>query len=360
MHFTLMMSTTSSSLSITTPPGFSTSLNLVDTNRFIATHFTTIHRELVHASISLKKLRKIAKERDEDKWAEFVQWMSQYSPEEIGFIDETSKDKRTTFRWNGHSRKGMHTQRRGFFVWGCRLSAIGLLTLDGMEAYNVIKGSFTMEKFIHFLEHDVVSFLFISQFYWWQVIASYHYVPHTLVLSLSLLWTMHTSTTTRESKSLFRMLVSVVEVPLHSSCWLGFRCLPWVSPAVLPQLEPDQGSVFQDQGIPLPQWRCCHCWWWNCFWYVQCHGYHYTRQCCHSNAQRWISKTMKRLHIPMLLPKWKTVGDWEVGVPSSQERYSSGHHHILTLNIPSGLIAAWSSPGGCCSMLFPSWTSCHL
>ena len=139
-------------------------LDLLNTNRFIATHFTTIHRELVRAGISLKKLRKIAKERDEDKRAEFVQWMSQYSPEEIGFIDETSKDERTTFRRNGRARKGTRAQRRGVFVRGRRLSAIGLLTLDGMEASNVIEGSFTAEKFIYFLEHDVVSFLFFSQF----------------------------------------------------------------------------------------------------------------------------------------------------------------------------------------------------
>jgi len=34
-------------------------------------------------------------------------WMSQYSPEEIGFIDKTSKDKRTAFRWNSCARKGV-------------------------------------------------------------------------------------------------------------------------------------------------------------------------------------------------------------------------------------------------------------
>ena len=91
-----------------------------------------------------------------------MRWMSQYSPEEIGFIDETSKDWRTTFRWNSHVRKGVCAQRRGIFVWGRHLSAISLLTLDGMEASNVIEGSFTMENFIHFLEHDVVSFFFFS------------------------------------------------------------------------------------------------------------------------------------------------------------------------------------------------------
>ena len=118
----------------------------------------------MHARISLKKLRKIAKEQDEDRQAEFVRQMSQYSPEEIGFIDETSKDERTAFRRNSRARKGMCAQRRGIFVRGCCLSAVGLLTLDGMAASNVIEGSFTTEKFIHFLEHDVVSPLLFSQF----------------------------------------------------------------------------------------------------------------------------------------------------------------------------------------------------
>ena len=35
---------------------------------------------------------------------------------------------------------------------------------NGMAASNVIEGSFTVEKFVHFLEHDVVSPLLLSQF----------------------------------------------------------------------------------------------------------------------------------------------------------------------------------------------------
>ena len=183
-------------------------LNLLESNCFIATHFTTVHRELVHAGISLKKLRKIAKEWDEDKRAEFVWQMSQYSPEEIGFIDETSKDERTTIRQNGHARKGMRAQRRGVFVRGHCLSAVGLLTLDGMSTSNVIEGSFTMEKFVHFLEHNVVSYLYVLQMSL-TLFASFHYVPHTLAPSPSSLWTTHTSTTTNKLRNLFRMPVSV-------------------------------------------------------------------------------------------------------------------------------------------------------
>jgi transposase len=40
-------------------------LDLLRTNRFISVHYTTIHRELARAGMSLKKLKVIAKERNE-------------------------------------------------------------------------------------------------------------------------------------------------------------------------------------------------------------------------------------------------------------------------------------------------------
>jgi len=68
---------------------------LMESNRFISVHFSTIHHELQHAGISLKKLRKIAQERDEDLCADFMRKVAQYAPEEMIWIDKTSKDERT-------------------------------------------------------------------------------------------------------------------------------------------------------------------------------------------------------------------------------------------------------------------------
>ena len=42
-------------------------LHLLQTNRFISVHYSTIHRELERAGVSTKKLKRIAFERDEDK-----------------------------------------------------------------------------------------------------------------------------------------------------------------------------------------------------------------------------------------------------------------------------------------------------
>jgi hypothetical protein len=38
---------------------------LLDTNRFVSVHYATIHRELERVGVSLKKLKQIAKERNE-------------------------------------------------------------------------------------------------------------------------------------------------------------------------------------------------------------------------------------------------------------------------------------------------------
>jgi len=73
-------------------------LDLLKTNRFISVHYTTIHRELVQAGISLKKLHIIAKERNEDLCADFIRQMGQYCAEELGFLDEFSKDERAPMR----------------------------------------------------------------------------------------------------------------------------------------------------------------------------------------------------------------------------------------------------------------------
>ncbi|KAG2752541.1 hypothetical protein P692DRAFT_20846674 [Suillus brevipes Sb2] len=92
-------------------------LGLLDSNHFL---------ECV--GVSLKKLKQIVKERNEQRKMAFTVRMSQYSPEEIGFLDE---------RMN------------------C-VSALGLMIIDGMVALSVVEGSFTTVKYLEFLQSTVV------------------------------------------------------------------------------------------------------------------------------------------------------------------------------------------------------------
>ena len=69
--------------------------DLLHENCFIAVHFSTILRELARAGYSIKKLKQIAAEHNEDKQAEFVYHIAEYTQEQLGFLNETSKDEKT-------------------------------------------------------------------------------------------------------------------------------------------------------------------------------------------------------------------------------------------------------------------------
>lgn len=132
-------------------------LGLLKTNRFISVHYVTVYRALVAARVSLKKLKKIASERKEESRNEYISHMARYSPEELGFLDETSKNEKTAARSRGRAKKGCRAVMRQRFVRGHRLSATALLTVDGIAVTKVVEGSMTRDLYLEFLEHEVVS-----------------------------------------------------------------------------------------------------------------------------------------------------------------------------------------------------------
>ena len=131
-------------------------LHLLKTNRFISLHYTTIHDELQRANVSRKKLQRVAKERNEERRADFIRRMAQYSPEELGFIDEVSRDERTIGRHYGRAVKGRRAHKQQPFVRGRRTSTVGVLSLDGFVARLTVEGSLTKVVLLEWLEHDVV------------------------------------------------------------------------------------------------------------------------------------------------------------------------------------------------------------
>ncbi|KAI6096153.1 hypothetical protein F5141DRAFT_1191125 [Pisolithus sp. B1] len=104
--------------------------SLIQRNHFISVHYTMVHCKLSRAGISLKKLRKIVKEQNEDLRASFMRKMAQYMPNELVFLDKMSKDEHTLFRWYGQAKRR-----------------------------HIVKGSLTREGYLEFLENAVVSIL---------------------------------------------------------------------------------------------------------------------------------------------------------------------------------------------------------
>ena len=136
---------------------------MLQTNWFMAAHFATIHQELVQAGISSKKI-KVASERNEQLQADFIGRMAQYSPEQLRFLDEVSKDKWTSFCACGHSHKGTRAIQKGVFVWGCRFSAKGLLTIDGMVSNTMVEGSMVWATYLEYLEFSVIHYSISTSF----------------------------------------------------------------------------------------------------------------------------------------------------------------------------------------------------
>ncbi|KZP08227.1 hypothetical protein FIBSPDRAFT_679005, partial [Athelia psychrophila] len=80
-------------------------------------------------------------------------------PNQLMFGDEASKDEWTSARRRGWSEEGVRCVQRRVFIRGIRYSILLILMLDGIIAYNIVKGSITTAKFIQFLKVLVLSLM---------------------------------------------------------------------------------------------------------------------------------------------------------------------------------------------------------
>ena len=135
-------------------------LRMLKTNRSISVHYTTIYDKLVRAGVSRKLLQRIALEWNEALRADFISRMAQFSPEELGFIDEVSKDECTVRRNYGRSRRGTRARKSQPFVRGQHTSTVGVLSVDGFVVGTSVEGSLTKASFLHWMEFTIVCFFF--------------------------------------------------------------------------------------------------------------------------------------------------------------------------------------------------------
>lgn len=134
---------------------------MLDKNRHLSLHISTIHRVFLRAGLSVKRVQKMAKERDPVKQADYIRRIGAYSPVCLIFIDEVSKNDRVYARLWGRSRVGERVECSEPFVRGRRVSMLAGMALDkGITAAKVIEGSYTTEEFMKFLREDLVCFDF--------------------------------------------------------------------------------------------------------------------------------------------------------------------------------------------------------
>ena len=108
-----------------------------------------------------KKLTKPAREAAPEEIRIYqVKLAAIYSfPEQMIFIDETSKDGRDAFRRYARSKKGTKAVVKLPFNRGKRVSVMAALDCNGFFAWKTTRGTFTSDKFHHAFAEKVVPFL---------------------------------------------------------------------------------------------------------------------------------------------------------------------------------------------------------
>jgi transposase len=116
----------------------------------------TLSRAIRGLNLSHKRVSKQAAERNELLRAI---WMAEYGDIPADYcvwLDESSVDDRTNQRTHGWAPLGAACVQRATFIRGQRYSVLPALTADGLIACDIFEGSVTKEKFVRFLNEDLV------------------------------------------------------------------------------------------------------------------------------------------------------------------------------------------------------------
>ncbi|KAF8593945.1 hypothetical protein BDV93DRAFT_459974 [Ceratobasidium sp. AG-I] len=98
-------------------------------------------------------MSKNASERSEQKRMEYLLDIGyNYTPDQLVFVDESSFDRRTTYRGYAWSLSGTEARRYAFRVRGRRFSILPALSLDGILYVEILEGSFTARTFYSFVQ----------------------------------------------------------------------------------------------------------------------------------------------------------------------------------------------------------------
>jgi len=118
---------------------------------------SALHRNLQDLALTRKKLRRVAAERDEEfrsEWLDNI--LTNYTTDQLVFLDESSKDDRVLLRQYGWSTTGEDAVDSVPLDRGSRYSVLPALTIDGYMAVRVVEGSIDGSEFFDFVVREVL------------------------------------------------------------------------------------------------------------------------------------------------------------------------------------------------------------
>lgn len=112
----------------------------------------TISKYLHKSGFSHKKLMFIAQQRSETLRQQFKSHISVYDPSMLVFIDECGSDHKSALRKYGYAVRGKRAITGKLLLRGKRLTAIGIMCIDGMLDVYVTDGTVNGDIFYSFVE----------------------------------------------------------------------------------------------------------------------------------------------------------------------------------------------------------------
>lgn len=129
---------------------------LLEENRGVEVSLSTLSRTIRRAALTHKRVAHAALERNELLRATWQAANGELPMEYFVWLDEASVDDRTNQRDSGWAALGRACVRRAAFLRGQRFSILPALTCDGVIALDIFEGSVNKERFIQFVEQQLV------------------------------------------------------------------------------------------------------------------------------------------------------------------------------------------------------------
>ena len=133
------------------------------------THINDSYDNLKDLGLTYKRLKRIAAERDDAYRADWLHNMtSNYTADQLVFLDESSKDDHAILRRYGRAIRGRPAVENVSLNRGVRYGILPALTINGYMAVRAVEGSIDGAEFFDFVLNDVVSlngYLFLISAY---------------------------------------------------------------------------------------------------------------------------------------------------------------------------------------------------
>lgn len=105
------------------------------------------------AGFTKQRLKLYAAQRDDDLRAKFASDMSLFSTHMLLFLDETGTDNRDALRAKGYSLRGKPAKKQNILVRGEHVSAMCVMSMEGILTCRIVRGGVDGDKFIEFVEN---------------------------------------------------------------------------------------------------------------------------------------------------------------------------------------------------------------